>query len=190
MGGRSVVHGRATPCGVRGPAVSCSRSRASAAATTTASKLRCKTRWLGLGRETALLHGGSGSGGCLRFGRVAARAAEDSLSPISPSSSDSAAVDGAIPAEVQVMFKEAQQRILDLNQSRLHALEELAEARAKIIDLGKFVPERPAQSRQHCPSGHLKRTKGGRGAAHSLTDLFLLHLPRLLVGPSREQRSG
>ena len=33
------------------------------------------------------------------------------------------------------MFKEAQQRIIDLNQSRLYALEELAEARAKIIDL-------------------------------------------------------
>ena len=33
------------------------------------------------------------------------------------------------------MFKEAQQRIIDLNQGRLHALEEQAEARAKIIDL-------------------------------------------------------
>jgi len=43
--------------------------------------------------------------------------------------------DPAIPQDVLEMFKEAQQRIIDLNQSRLYALEELAEARAKIIDL-------------------------------------------------------
>ena len=50
-------------------------------------------------------------------------------------SSMSEFVDASIPQDVLEMFKEAQQRIIDLNQSRLHALEELAEARAKIIDL-------------------------------------------------------
>ena len=46
-----------------------------------------------------------------------------------------APIDAAIPQDVLHLFKDAQQRIVDLNQSRLHALEELAEARAKIIEL-------------------------------------------------------
>ncbi|WZN65097.1 hypothetical protein HKI87_11g66540 [Chloropicon roscoffensis] len=59
--------------------------------------------------------------------------AEDPVSSPAPLSSD--IPDAAIPQDVLEMFKEAQQRIIDLNQSRLYALEELAEARAKIIDL-------------------------------------------------------
>jgi hypothetical protein len=51
------------------------------------------------------------------------------------SSSTSEFADASIPQDVLEMFKEAQQSIIDLNQGRLHALEELAEARAKIIDL-------------------------------------------------------
>merc|ERR1711977_139322 len=74
--------------------------------------------------------GGSGGGASCSFGVVAKAEESRSTTGALPEF-----VDTAIPKDVLEMFKEAQQSIIDLNQGRLHALEELAEARAKIIDL-------------------------------------------------------
>lgn len=49
-----------------------------------------------------------------------------------------------VPSEVMDMFREAQQNILDLNQSRLLALEELQHARSRIADLEERVMEAEA----------------------------------------------
>merc|ERR1711977_282380 len=78
--------------------------------------------------------GGSGGGASCSFGVVAKAEESRSTTGALPEF-----VDTAIPKDVLEMFKEAQQRIIDLNQSRLHALEELAEARAKIIDLEERI---------------------------------------------------
>merc|ERR1712144_110533 len=83
--------------------------------------------------------GGSGGGASCSFGVVAKAEESRSTTGALPEF-----VDTAIPKDVLEMFKEAQQRIIDLNQSRLHALEELAEARAKIIDLEERISAKEA----------------------------------------------
>ena len=50
---------------------------------------------------------------------------------------------GAMPTQVAEMFREAQSSILELNQSRVAALEELQLARLRITELGTRAPAPP-----------------------------------------------
>ena len=76
--------------------------------------------------------------------------------------------------DVMDMFKEAQQRILDLNQSRMHALEELAEARAKIIELEERLAqaERDAMANVHMLAEAVVQERGARGGEMELEDII------------------
>jgi len=102
----------------------------------------------------------------------------------------SAAIDASIPMDVMDMFKEAQQRILDLNQSRMHALEELAEARAKIIELEERLAqaERDAMANVHMLAEAVVQERGARGGEMELEEAAVaVELEAAEEGPLDEE---